>query len=62
MICAFTGAVHHGMCKGDSGGPLVADNTLIGIVSFGRPCARGYPDGFTRVSTYKQWIDKNIAA
>lgn len=61
MICAYSGGVDHGMCKGDSGGPLVADNVLIGIVSFALPCALGIPDGFARVSYYKQWIDKNIA-
>ncbi|KAK5640450.1 hypothetical protein RI129_011261 [Pyrocoelia pectoralis] len=57
QICTLTKA-GEGACHGDSGGPLVA-NKQIGIVSFGFPCARGYPDAFTRVSAYKDWIEQN---
>lgn len=51
----------HGMCHGDSGGPLTYTDAegwewLVGLVSFGRPCARGYPDAFTRVGGYKEWM------
>ncbi|RXG67209.1 Trypsin-1 [Armadillidium vulgare] len=53
-------------CHGDSGGPLVSCNngtrcTLIGVVSFGFPLCRnvGLPAVFTRVTTYKRWIDLN---
>lgn len=42
--------------QGDSGGPLVANGSQIGIVSFGRPCAVGYPDVYTRVSSFTSWI------
>lgn len=49
-----------GTCFGDSGGPLAADGKLIGIVSFGEPCAIGVPDVFARVSQYKDWIEKTI--
>ncbi|XP_031355048.1 chymotrypsin-1-like [Photinus pyralis] len=56
-ICTLTKA-GEGACHGDSGGPLVA-NKQIGIVSFGRPCAKGYPDAFTRVSAFTDWIEKN---
>lgn len=45
-----------GLCRGDSGGPLVANNTLLGIVSFGMPCAKGVPDGLTKVAEYYGWI------
>ncbi|KAB0792844.1 hypothetical protein PPYR_14803 [Photinus pyralis] len=56
-ICTLTKS-GEGACHGDSGGPLVA-NKQIGIVSFGRPCAKGYPDAFTRVSAFTDWIEKN---
>ncbi|XP_036138938.1 transmembrane protease serine 3 [Monomorium pharaonis] len=58
-ICTFTKA-GEGACHGDSGGPLVANGHQIGIVSFGRPCAVGYPDVFTRVSAFKNWLQQNI--
>ena len=44
--------------QGDSGGPLVANNKVIGIASFVKPCAEGKPDVFTRVSAYLSWIKK----
>ncbi|XP_043485155.1 chymotrypsin-2-like isoform X2 [Leptopilina heterotoma] len=49
-----------GACHGDSGGPLVADDVQIGIVSWGKPCAKGQPDVFTRVYSYMNWINKHI--
>ncbi|XP_044019359.1 serine protease 27-like [Aphidius gifuensis] len=58
-ICTLT-KTGEGACHGDSGGPLTSDGTLIGLVSFGRPCARGYPDVFTRVWTFIDWIQTNI--
>ncbi|XP_046456355.1 brachyurin-like [Daphnia pulex] len=51
-----------GSCNGDSGGPLSFVNAgvynQVGIVSFGARagCAEGFPAGFTRVSSYTQWI------
>lgn len=50
--------------QGDSGGPLILKKgnraIQIGIVSFSIPCAvPGYPDVFTRVSKYIDWISKN---
>lgn len=50
-----------GVCMGDSGGPLASNGILIGIVSWGIPCAAGYPDVFTRVSEYSQWMTNTIA-
>ncbi|KAF5287276.1 hypothetical protein FQR65_LT02149 [Abscondita terminalis] len=49
-----------GTCKGDSGGPLMRNGKQIGIVSWGRSCALGYPDVFTRLSSYFNWILFNI--
>ncbi|MFD9960974.1 trypsin-like serine protease [Amycolatopsis sp. NPDC059020] len=46
-----------GACKGDSGGPLVtAAGTQVGIVSWGVHCALGYPDVFTSVGSFSDWI------
>ena len=48
--------------QGDSGGPLVyvehGVHTQVGIVSFGSTagCQLGYPVGFTRVTSYLNWI------
>lgn len=56
-----------GVCFGDSGGPLlVKGNTAqndvqIGITSWGPGCAdEGYPDVFTRVSYFAQWVDDQV--
>ncbi|XP_055692564.1 trypsin alpha-3-like [Lutzomyia longipalpis] len=54
-ICAG-GVVGQGVCTADSGGPLAAGNTCIGIVSWGIPCARGFPDVYDRVSSHRNWI------
>ncbi|XP_055852894.1 serine protease 3-like [Episyrphus balteatus] len=58
-ICA-QGQKATSTCQGDSGGPLVTESskTLIGITSFvsGSGCTSGFPDGFTRVTSYRSWI------
>lgn len=46
-----------GMCRADSGSPLAIGNEIVGIASFGVSCATGVPDVYTRVSSYKYWID-----
>lgn len=49
-----------GACQGDSGSALAADGKLIGIISFGLPCAWGKPDVFEKVLFYKRWIKKIV--
>ncbi|XP_041450216.1 trypsin eta [Drosophila obscura] len=64
MVCA--GIVAQGgvdACQGDTGGPLVIDDQLVGLVSWGRGCARpGYPSVYTYVASLKSWIDETLAA
>lgn len=55
QLCTLT-KEGEGACKRDSGGPLIMDGKLIGVVSWGEPCAKGYPDVFTRVSAFSDWI------
>ncbi|XP_054163688.1 trypsin-1-like, partial [Oppia nitens] len=60
MIC-FGGYERHDTCYGDSGGPLMEKIDgrfqVIGIVSFGIPCAiKLYPTIYTKVSNYVDWI------
>lgn len=55
---------HLSLCifhQGDSGGPLNKDGFTYGITSFGSSagCEAGYPDAFTRVFNYLDWIEAN---
>ena len=58
IICVATnGGIS--TCFGDSGGPMVLENSkvLIGLTAFGqRSCQSGYPAGFTRITSYLDWI------
>ena len=67
MICTEPGK---GGCKGDSGGPLAVKGQdgkyfLIGIVSFDRGISKGgcalpgWPDVYTRVAAFTDWIENN---
>ncbi|XP_046384291.1 chymotrypsin-2-like [Ischnura elegans] len=65
-ICA-RGDSGEGGCTGDEGGPLFKDlsgggpNLLIGITSFHSSKGCGIaPDGYTRVSYYRDWILSNV--
>ncbi|CAB9506425.1 Vitamin K-dependent protein C (Fragment) [Seminavis robusta] len=60
IVCADVGG--GGPCQGDSGSPLMDGNKVqVGIVSFGKVgCASSFPDYYTRVSNYQDWIDTTI--
>ncbi|XP_049888035.1 chymotrypsin-2-like [Pectinophora gossypiella] len=60
QICSLT-KTGEGACHGDSGGPLVENSKVVGIVSWGMPCARGYPDVYTRVYSFKSWILEKLS-
>ncbi|XP_037721354.1 serine protease 1-like [Drosophila subpulchrella] len=48
-------------CQGDSGGPLALNSKLIGVISFvsAMGCEKNTPAGFTRVTSYLNWIKAN---
>ncbi|XP_059058621.1 chymotrypsin-2-like [Achroia grisella] len=59
MFCTFT-QIGQGTCHGDSGGPIIKDNKLVGLVSWGIPCAVGFPDVHTRISHFTEWIKEEV--
>ena len=63
MLCAGFLAGGKDSCQGDSGGPLMANNTIVGIVSWGDGCAfENKPGIYTNVANYVTWIDDKIAS
>lgn len=58
-VCTDNGE-EEGMCHGDTGAGLVsrADNKLIGLASWGIPCATGKPDGYLRMEPFINWISE----
>ncbi|EDW15997.1 uncharacterized protein Dmoj_GI22463 [Drosophila mojavensis] len=63
-ICAR--GIFRGACSGDSGGPLVRDDNglkQVGVVSYGLVVCGLFisPDVYTRVSTFRNWIQEGIA-
>ncbi|KAG5680161.1 hypothetical protein PVAND_009686 [Polypedilum vanderplanki] len=50
-----------GICFGDSGSGLVINDRVVGVASYilGE-CPSGFPEFFTRVSSFANWIDSHI--
>ncbi|XP_025836158.1 brachyurin-like [Agrilus planipennis] len=63
VICT-AGTGKKGVCFGDSGGPLVANRKLVGVTSFKgyNDCDAGDPSGFSRVTSFLDWIEANTDA
>lgn len=63
MLCAGYEEGGQDACNGDSGGPLVnEDGILVGVVSWGRGCAKpNVPGVYSRVASCSEWITKNIS-
>ncbi|XP_034834919.1 collagenase-like [Maniola hyperantus] len=65
VLCTAT-AGGQGICSGDSGGPLDVDTgaerLLIGLAAFhhARGCEAGFPNAFTRVTSFAHWIQERL--
>lgn len=67
MMCAGYKKGGKDACQGDSGGPLVLrddeGSVLVGVVSWGKGCARELKYGvYTSVSVYRDWIKSTMRA
>ncbi|XP_040162705.1 serine protease 53-like [Anopheles arabiensis] len=67
QLCAHSKTMD--TCEGDSGGPLQTEALdvfgetyplVVGVVSFGTPCIEGSTGVYTRVSSYVDWIEKEV--
>ncbi|XP_055622117.1 trypsin-like [Toxorhynchites rutilus septentrionalis] len=60
-ICT-TNEQDRAVCSGDSGGPLVLGGRVHGIVSWSVGCNSRTPDVYTRVWSYRRWIEDSMAS
>ncbi|XP_061512630.1 serine protease snake-like [Anopheles gambiae] len=67
QLCAHSKTMD--TCEGDSGGPLQTHRynmfgnvfpLVVGVVAFGTPCTDGSTGVYTRVSSYLDWIEKEV--
>lgn len=69
QLCAtWSTSINQGICYGDAGGPLAIkqegqSDVVVGLVSFGRGLCNTmtFPNVFTRIGFYRDWIDQTIA-
>lgn len=70
QVCAGFKKGGKDSCAGDSGGPLLCNYddkstnryVLYGVTSYGEGCGRKGKYGiYTKVSTYRDWIEKTIS-
>jgi trypsin len=60
QVCGFGGR-GNGVCYGDAGDSLTSKGKFVGIASYAvAQCAVGWPDLYTRVAYYKDWINTII--
>jgi len=66
MMCAHSSRGRDA-CQSDSGGPLIMQHadgpeqdTLVGIVSWGKSCGSQYPGVYGRVSSAYSWINRAV--
>ncbi|XP_062554071.1 CUB and peptidase domain-containing protein 1-like [Armigeres subalbatus] len=67
QFCA--GSDHMDTCEGDSGGPIQIEREdidgslvplIVGVVSYGTPCSNGSLGVYTRVASYRDWIEQEL--
>jgi len=64
MLCAYKEG--DDSCYGDSGGPLFlkgatpADDSLVGLVSWGYECGGDYPGVYTNIAYFYDWIVESM--
>ncbi|XP_030373196.1 chymotrypsin-1-like [Scaptodrosophila lebanonensis] len=59
IICVYR-TVNRGICHGDSGSPFTLKRKLVGLASWGLPCAEGYPDMVASIAYHYNGIIKTM--